>query len=203
MNRFLSGVALAALLFASQAKAADYLFNLTGDMSNFTTSSFMFGGALYETGVLELTGFDPFTLQDGDTVTANVHVTGGSFSLPVRDNMFFGFNLDNILGGAQPATASTAGDFWFDNAASYAAGCGNCTSLITYVSNIPLSFHDVVATGAFAVSSNYDVNHISISYQVNNSAAPEPATWGLMILGFGGAGAMLRRRRPGHAPTTA
>lgn len=26
---------------------------------------------------------------------------------------------------------------------------------------------------------------------------PEPATWGLMILGFGGAGAMLRRRRSG------
>ena len=26
-------------------------------------------------------------------------------------------------------------------------------------------------------------------------AVPEPATWGLMILGFGGAGAMLRRRR--------
>lgn len=27
------------------------------------------------------------------------------------------------------------------------------------------------------------------------AAVPEPATWGLMILGFGGAGAMLRRRR--------
>ena len=26
-------------------------------------------------------------------------------------------------------------------------------------------------------------------------AVPEPATWGLMIMGFGGAGAMLRRRR--------
>lgn len=28
---------------------------------------------------------------------------------------------------------------------------------------------------------------------------PEPATWALMILGFGGAGAMLRRRRAAHA----
>jgi len=27
------------------------------------------------------------------------------------------------------------------------------------------------------------------------NAVPEPATWGLMILGFGGAGAMIRRRR--------
>jgi hypothetical protein len=31
------------------------------------------------------------------------------------------------------------------------------------------------------------------------SAAPEPATWGMMILGFGGMGALLRRRRRGLA----
>jgi len=30
---------------------------------------------------------------------------------------------------------------------------------------------------------------------VNSGAVPEPATWGLMILGFGGIGAVLRRRR--------
>jgi hypothetical protein len=30
---------------------------------------------------------------------------------------------------------------------------------------------------------------------VNAVAVPEPATWALMMLGFGGAGAMLRRRR--------
>jgi hypothetical protein len=28
---------------------------------------------------------------------------------------------------------------------------------------------------------------------------PEPATWALMIMGFGAAGSMLRRRRPAHA----
>jgi hypothetical protein len=30
-------------------------------------------------------------------------------------------------------------------------------------------------------------------------AIPEPATWALMIMGFGGTGAMLRRRRPAFA----
>lgn len=36
---------------------------------------------------------------------------------------------------------------------------------------------------------------IDRAYIVAGDAVPEPATWGLMILGFGGAGAMLRRRR--------
>jgi hypothetical protein len=31
---------------------------------------------------------------------------------------------------------------------------------------------------------------------VGVAGVPEPAAWGLMILGFGGVGAMLRRRRP-------
>jgi hypothetical protein len=35
----------------------------------------------------------------------------------------------------------------------------------------------------------------SNSFQIHGTAVPEPATWGLMILGLGGAGAMLRSRR--------
>ena len=34
------------------------------------------------------------------------------------------------------------------------------------------------------------------------SAAPEPATWALMIVGFGGIGAAVRRRRTQVAATT-
>jgi len=51
----------------------------------------------------------------------------------------------------------------------------------------------------------YKVNHIILSstgnsFEVDNFAAnvqgvPEPATWALMITGFGAAGAVLRRRR--------
>jgi hypothetical protein len=36
---------------------------------------------------------------------------------------------------------------------------------------------------------------------VLNSAVPEPASWALMILGFGSAGALLRRRRAAHLAT--
>jgi len=34
-----------------------------------------------------------------------------------------------------------------------------------------------------------------IDYSITVSPAPEPATWALMILGFGGVGAAVRRRR--------
>lgn len=40
--------------------------------------------------------------------------------------------------------------------------------------------------------------HQSFAFAVP-SGAPEPATWGLMIMGFGGVGAMLRRRRTATA----
>lgn len=35
----------------------------------------------------------------------------------------------------------------------------------------------------------------TISFTPNMAAVPEPAAWALMILGFGGTGAMLRRRQ--------
>ena len=38
-------------------------------------------------------------------------------------------------------------------------------------------------------------NAFEVSDFAASTAVPEPATWALMILGFGGAGAMLRRRR--------
>ena len=77
------------------------------------------------------------------------------------------------------------------------AGCGNCTSLISSQNSMPLSFSTLAATGTFNVSSDYDISSISVSYQVDSPAVavPEPATWALMISGFGMAGAMFRRRR--------
>jgi len=64
--------------------------------------------------------------------------------------------------------------------------------------------------GAGNVSAMYVFNFLVPTYQVQATAqgfsnarlfstgtpAPEPGAWALMILGFGGAGAMLRRRRP-------
>lgn len=47
----------------------------------------------------------------------------------------------------------------------------------------------------FRVNRAGEIWNDSTGFAAQITAVPEPATWGLMILGFGGAGAMLRTRR--------
>lgn len=196
MRKFLTGAAICALIaMPGIASATTFVLNLTGDVSNIATNSFTFNGTLYNTGVLDLSGFRPFQLQDGDSVDVTVSITGGAFTLPVRQNMFFGLNFADILGGALPPNSSGNGQFSFNGGPTVGAACGNCTGLISYQNNSPLSFTQLAATGTFHVVAPYDVNSVSVSYQVDGPAIPEPATWGLMISGFGMAGAMFRRQR--------
>ncbi|HET6970521.1 MAG TPA: PEP-CTERM sorting domain-containing protein [Phenylobacterium sp.] len=187
-------------LAAPSAYAANYVLDLSGSASDVTTDSFMFGGVTYQTGLLQLSGFTPFTLQDGDTVDVTVDITSGPllpFVVPTRDQMFFGLNFSDLLGGSEPLDATADGTMSFDGGPPVGVGCGNCTSLIHGQNNAPLSFSHLVATGAFALGADYEVNSISISYQVNgdDTAVPEPASWALMTLGVGGVGWVLRRRR--------
>lgn len=198
MRKYLAGAALCALIaLPTVGQATTHTLTLTGDISALTTNNFTAGATFYETGQLALSGFRPFVMQDGDDVAVTVTITGGAFTLPIRQNMFFGLNFSDILGGLQPTTASANGQFSFNSGPLVGAGCGNCTSLISYQSSAPLSFSSLAATGVFNVNSDYDINSISVSYQADGPAVavPEPATWALMISGFGMAGAMFRRRR--------
>ena len=43
------------------------------------------------------------------------------------------------------------------------------------------------------------INSLTLNGSLDMPAVPEPATWGLMIMGFGMVGAMVRRRRPSLA----
>ena len=47
----------------------------------------------------------------------------------------------------------------------------------------------------FRVTRHNTIWNDSTGFSATLTAVPEPATWALMIVGFGGAGAMLRSRR--------
>lgn len=60
--------------------------------------------------------------------------------------------------------------------------------------NVPTSF-------SFAARGYPAVDVLVDRVYIVETAVPEPGTWALMILGFGSAGAMLRRQRRGQAAT--
>ena len=61
---------------------------------------------------------------------------------------------------------------------------------------LPAGLHTLSLSGSAGPGASTYTGTLNI----NSVAVPEPATWALMIMGFGGAGAMLRsRRRPATA----
>jgi hypothetical protein len=88
---------------------------------------------------------------------------------------------------------TTTGLTPFPNAANGDQVAPGTNGLFQVASNSGETFNSIT----FASSSN--------SFEIDNlaTAVPEPATWAMMILGLGGIGAMLRRRRGFLAPQTA
>ena len=60
--------------------------------------------------------------------------------------------------------------------------------------NLPM-LADTAYTVTIAGTSPVAAGGISGNVTITNAAVPEPATWALMILGFGAVGMVLRRRR--------
>ena len=89
-----------------------------------------------------------------------------------------------------------------NNAPLFSQYLTNQTSFAPVGGTLPLTLTqgDVLS---FVVNNNGDFGYdgTGLKATITSTALPEPATWGMMILGFGVLGALLRRRRQGKLAT--
>lgn len=111
----------------------------------------------------------PFALDSGQDLTAWIDYNGASQLLEVR------FSNGNVRPGAALLTYNL----------DLAAVVGNAQAYVGFTS------------GTGAARANHDVVNWEFrdTFDPIGGAVPEPSTWALLILGFGGMGAALRRRK--------
>lgn len=114
---------------------------------------------------------------------------GGTFTLNSLD-------LADYLNAAFPLDS-------YDMAYSYVDGGGSHSGVFNLDHAPGLQTFAVNLTGVQSFSlftgpaggSGVQIDNVRFDDRVGAAPAPEPASWGLMLLGFGGLGALLRRRR--------
>lgn len=196
----LAGIAMAAAMAFSSAANASVTINFDGYSplsfnSTLITQGFKFenGGGFLTPGPLDAdpTGSAMSNLIPGATTRVSL-VDGGTFdvlSIKLADRLNVG------VGGPV--------DFLFSNSVALTRNV-NFSSGLQTVNLGPqtgitwFEFRPRVASLLVGVVQFDDLVVDNIT-----SAVPEPATWGMMILGFFGLGTMLRRARRQGAPVAA
>ncbi len=120
--------------------------------------------------------------------------TGGviSFSLSSFATSFAAQFFQNFNGGSQQASSSFTVLFYNDDAQFASSTFGVAPNGGTFYGATGLeAFNRVTISQATGFAVIDDVSFNSLSTVV--TAAPEPATWAMMLLGFGAAGFAMRR----------
>lgn len=209
-NRTVAGLLLAAAVGAMSATASHattFTLSLSGNVADFNYFSFNSGGTHFDQGVLALSGLgdmNAITVNQGDTIdmtltldqaftvpasqlltTHIINLTGPDF--PAGSTASLG-TMDFYLGGSHvtgvPDTVSTTSGQVGDAAGLFPPDNGSLT-FDTIISDFTITTLSGPAT----------LNSSTYYYTLFSHAVPEPATWAMMLMGFGGLGAVLRRCR--------
>jgi hypothetical protein len=194
----LSLVAGAAMAAASAASATSFIGSTTGCFSS--------GACALSAGPISMSGIT-FTGASFDVQDSNGFAAIGTGTPPV-------LGFDQTLGflSVDPSTGFT-GPLPFQLLVSFTSpGSGGSTYFATIIGSV------TAGSGAGGIQADFDntahlitttggaftltVNDTAVSTNGTNTpitgfiqAVPEPATWAMMLLGFGGIGFAMRRRR--------
>lgn len=138
-----------------------------------------------------------YRLIDGAGQDFNVYeVDFGAVEFNLLNVLVSANNLDYFnVNPSAAAALSLVGDGTHSNASfrkSYDVGAA-----VTALSATQFRYIRLQGTGSGGISGNngFDPDAIGVANYVNLAAIPEPATWSMMIMGFGLAGGLLRRRK--------
>lgn len=202
------GCALAAGLAAPAGAAALVNTSFEADLAGWTYTD---GLVEVVTEAFDATGGDPifgevYSATEGDQFAkltageADVYtVLHQAFSLTgamkvAFDAAFLAFDYDPYDDDAYVRIYSLASDEVVFASSVLAVGDLGHTKWARFTSSL-LAAGDYVLEAGVRNAGDGDPGYASQLLLDNiTTAVPEPATWGLMILGFAGAGAMLRRR---------
>ena len=125
---------------------------------------------------------------DGDAVTGLIANPGQPFAHLSADGLFI---FDNVFfAGAAPAFSNPGLFFTGASGNEYNLFSVAPATYALYKARIGAGYL-ANSVGTLTVTQRRDTDHGFAP----GGAVPEPATWTMMIVGFGGIGALLRRRR--------
>ena len=185
-----AGLASAVALAAGGAHASTWIVDYTATNGGTPTAASL---TLEVSDTLNAAGgYDVTSIAgdvDGEAITGMIVNPNLPFPAYSSDGMFI---FDNVFYATSAAVLSHPGLF-------FSGASGDEYNLF---SDSPTVYELYRATSGVG----YQANSVGvIAYRDPPSVAgieaiPEPGAWALMILGFGGAGAILRRRRAALAP---
>lgn len=204
MRKF-SVLALALAAIASPVAAQQTAVNLITPGAEYSGSPFTLGFEFTVSSPVSITALGVYDSgADGLTAPASIGLYDTSGNLLTSGNIAAGGGtLDGLFRyvtitpfSLTPGTDYVIGSYESDNASSLGTdqgGTGTINPLVTiiqdrYNENGSLAYPDLSdghSGGAW----------LGANFQFSISGVPEPATWAMMLIGFGAIGFALRRRR--------